>query len=106
MISIGAFRSVGAMIAGGFCVALSTAAFAYTPEQQQACSGDAMRLCGEFVPDVDRITMCMEQKKAQLTPVCRAQFGPPPRVMMRPERDGRGRPINLKPRKPHKRHHH
>jgi hypothetical protein len=42
--------------------ALTSASFAYTPEQQQRCQGDAMRLCGEFVPDVDRITACMIAK--------------------------------------------
>ena len=54
--------------------------FAYTPEQQQACTPDAMRLCGEFVPNVDAITACMIQKKAQLSPQCAAFFrrGPEP----------------------------
>ncbi len=56
------------------------AGFAYTPEQQQACSPDAMRLCGDFVPNVDAITACMIQKKAQLSPQCRVFFrqGPEP----------------------------
>ena len=63
------------------------AGFAYTPEQQQACSPDAMRLCGEFVPNVDAITACMIQKKAQLSPQCRVFF-----------RDGpEGQPVSLKP---------
>jgi len=54
--------------------------FAYTQEEQQACSPDAMRLCGEFVPNVDAITACMIQKKAQLSPQCKAFFrqGPEP----------------------------
>ena len=47
---------------------------AYTPEQEQACSGDAMRICGAFVPDVDRITACMIQNKSQLSPPCRVFF--------------------------------
>ena len=56
------------------------AGFAYTPEQQQACSPDAMRLCGDFVPNVDAITACMIQKKAQLSPQCKVYFrqGPEP----------------------------
>lgn len=48
--------------------------FAYTPEEQQACSPDAMRLCGEFVPNVDAITACMVRKKAQLSPPCAVFF--------------------------------
>ncbi len=55
-------------------VAPSPAAAQGTPEQQQACQPDAMRLCGEFVPDVERITACMVKKRAQLSPACRAVF--------------------------------
>ena len=54
--------------------ALTSASYAYTPEQQQLCQGDAMRLCGEFIPDVDRITACMIAKKSQLSEGCRAVF--------------------------------
>ena len=58
--------------------ALTSASYAYTPEQQQLCQGDAMRLCGEFIPDVDRITACMIAKKSQLSEGCRAVFGGEP----------------------------
>ena len=68
--------------------------FAYTPEQQQACTPDAMRLCGEFVPNVDAITACMIQKKAQLSPQCAAFFRRGPE----PGEEGRaGAPTNIKP---------
>src|SRR5690242_18967136 len=50
------------------------AARSYTPEQQEACSGDAMQLCASEIPDIDRITACMVRNKAQLSPPCRAQF--------------------------------
>jgi hypothetical protein len=33
-----------------------------------------MRLCSEFVPDVDRITACMIKKRIRLSPPCRAVF--------------------------------
>src|SRR5438445_10313508 len=72
----------GLMLAVALSVAIWPAAGqAYTPEQEQACSGDAMQLCGEFVPDVDRITACMIRKKSQLSAGCRAYFrqGPDPR---------------------------
>lgn len=45
-----------------------------TPEQRRACRKDAMRLCREFVPNVEKITTCMEANKAQLSPACRTQF--------------------------------
>ena len=42
----------------------STDGQAYTPEQQQACTGDAFRLCSSDIPDVDRITACMIRNNA------------------------------------------
>jgi hypothetical protein len=56
------------------CSALPNAGYAYTPEQQQACQGDAFRLCGPEIPDVDRVTACMVQKKSQLSPACAVYF--------------------------------
>ncbi|NEW87664.1 hypothetical protein DU475_10370 [Rhodopseudomonas sp. WA056] len=70
---------------------VATGALAYTAEQQQACTGDAMRLCGAFVPDVDRITVCMIRNKAQLTAGCRAHFGATP-VAMRAGKAARSKP--------------
>ncbi len=58
----------------------SDRAAAYTPEQQQACTDDAMRLCGNFVPDVDQITACMIRNKAQLSQRCAVYFQPAPRA--------------------------
>ena len=73
------------------------AGFAYTPEQQQACTPDAMRLCGEFVPNVDAITACMIQKKAQLSPQCRAFFRQGPE----PGEARAGKPTNIAPKASH-----
>ena len=53
---------------------LTTASFAYTQEQQQLCSGDAMRLCSSEIPDVDRVTACMVAKRAQLSDGCKSVF--------------------------------
>lgn len=53
---------------------LASAAQAYTPEQQQACTGDAFRLCGSEIPNIDRITVCMIRHKARLSPGCRVYF--------------------------------
>jgi hypothetical protein len=79
-----------------FASVLSTSALAYTPEQEQACTPDAMRLCGAYIPDVDRITACMIARKSQLSPECGRFFrgGPQPVAA--------GEPINIKPvvRKP------
>ena len=36
------------------------------------CTGDALRLCGHEVPNVQRITACMVRLRAQVSPGCRA----------------------------------
>ena len=46
-----------------------------TQAQRDACTGDAMRLCGDFIPDAGRVGACLNSKKAQLSPPCRAVFG-------------------------------
>ena len=57
------------------CALLSLPAAAQgTPEQRAACEGDAQRLCGQYIPDVNRITACMSQKRRYLSPRCRAVF--------------------------------
>jgi hypothetical protein len=71
---------------------------AYTPEQQQACSDDAFRLCSAEIPDVDRVTVCMVRNKSQLSPGCRVYFGPEPEVT--PVAAGRPMSIKPAPRKP------
>ena len=53
---------------------LSTAGHAYTQDEQAACTGDAFRICGAEIPDVDRVTACMVRNKAQLSPACRVFF--------------------------------
>lgn len=77
----GAFRFGPVFAAALLASVFSTSAFAYTAEQQQACTPDAMRLCGNYIPDVDRITACMIARMSQLSPECRRFFraGPEPR---------------------------
>jgi hypothetical protein len=92
-------RSVqfGLMLAMGLSVSLwCSPGRAYTPEQQQACTPDAFRLCSSEIPDVDRVTACMIRNKSQLSPGCRAFFrsGPEPsEVVAAPA----GRPMAIKP---------
>ncbi|WP_342738125.1 hypothetical protein [Bradyrhizobium sp. B117] len=96
------FRFRQSMAAAGLALALAVlvqpgSGFAYTPEQQQACTPDAMRLCGEFVPNVDAITACMIQRKSQLSPQCAVFFR---RGAERGEAAAprAGRPTNVAPR--------
>jgi len=45
---------------------------AFSSEAQQMCTGDAMRLCSSEIPNIPRIRACMVQKKAEVSPGCRA----------------------------------
>ncbi len=45
-----------------------------TPQQQQACTPDVMRLCNQFVPDVAKITVCMSHNRANISQACRDAF--------------------------------
>ena len=63
----------------GFSVALLNPAFSQqqypgTMEQQLACTPDVFRLCGEQIPDVNRIVACLRQNTPQLSGRCRAVF--------------------------------
>ena len=94
-----ALRFKTSMAAATLAMALAVllqpgAGFAYTQEEQQACTPDAMRLCGEFVPNVDAITACMIRKKAQLSPQCRVFFRPGPE----PGEMRAGKPTNIAPK--------
>jgi hypothetical protein len=42
-----------------------------TDAERQACTPDAMRLCGNVVPDIARTTACMKANFARLSPECR-----------------------------------
>jgi hypothetical protein len=94
-----AFRFGKSVLAATAGVALAVMiqpgiSFAYTQEEQQACTPDAMRLCGEFVPNVDAITACMIKKKAQLSPQCKPFFRQGPE----PGEARAGKPVNIAPK--------
>ncbi len=42
-----------------------------SPDAQQACTPDAMRLCSDVIPDVAKVTACMHAKYSQLSQPCR-----------------------------------
>jgi len=105
---LGGFMSVvrsrgfqfGLMLATVLSVSiLPTTSHAYTPEEQQACSNDAFRLCSAEIPDVDRVTVCMIRNKSQLSPGCRVFFKPGPEEATPVEA---GRPLSIRPSHPRK----
>ena len=66
-----------------------------TMEQQMACTPDVWRLCGDQIPDVNRIVACLQRNTPNLSSSCRAVFesnnseprpqaAPPPRGRVAP----------------------
>jgi hypothetical protein len=90
MVSILSARKL--VLATALMGAMTGSALAYTAEQEQLCTGDAMRLCSAYIPDVDSISTCMQRQYSQLSPGCKSVFRP----MAEPTRGG-GKPTNLSP---------
>jgi hypothetical protein len=91
---------LGLLFAAALAVVMQPAAsWAYTQEEQAACSGDAFRLCGSEIPDVDRVTACMVAKKSELSPGCRTYFRPGPEDSASAPA---GRPMSVRPATSHK----
>jgi hypothetical protein len=45
-------------------------AVAQSSDAASLCTGDVMRLCSEFIPDADRIVVCLRAKRRQLSSPC------------------------------------
>jgi hypothetical protein len=69
---------LGAALSVAVSIMALNGAFAQqgTPEQQAACQPDVMRLCGNFIPDVDRIVACLKYNEPNLNPACHDVFFP------------------------------
>ena len=69
--------AIGAALACG--LAASPAAAQNYPDRpgmtaEQACQGDAFRLCERFVPDRNTTGACLRRNKRALSPECRVFF--------------------------------
>ncbi len=57
---------------------LQSEAFAQgTPQQREACTPDAFRLCTAYMPDPGRVEACLRASGPRLSPHCYAVFFPP-----------------------------
>jgi hypothetical protein len=45
-------------------------------EERAACTPDVLRLCSIEIPNVDHILVCLNVKKASLSPACKAVLTP------------------------------
>jgi len=51
-------------------------AAAQASDAADRCTPDVMRLCSEFIPDADRIVVCLKAKRRQLSPSCMSALTP------------------------------
>jgi hypothetical protein len=60
-------------------IALSALCLAFAPlgakadeqSDQQACMNDALTICGQFVPDRDKVGACLFSNRSRISPACR-----------------------------------
>ena len=53
-----------------------TPAFAQgTPEQREACEGDANRVCEAYIPDAVAIERCLRAHAGSISAACKAELG-------------------------------
>jgi hypothetical protein len=55
-------------------VPIAFAQHAGTPQEQQACSRDASRLCRKDLGNDDAVQACLQQHRARLSAPCRRVF--------------------------------
>jgi len=63
--------SIALAFAASFSALSSTASFAFSADAQAQCTGDAMRLCSDEIPNIPKITACMYKHRADLSTGCR-----------------------------------
>jgi hypothetical protein len=64
--------TVALALVASFCAMSSSASFAFSAEAQKMCTGDAFRLCSSEIPNIPKITACMQKHRADLSTGCRA----------------------------------
>jgi hypothetical protein len=47
------------------------AARADAQQDQQACMNDAMTVCGQFIPDRERVAACLFTNRSRISEACR-----------------------------------
>jgi hypothetical protein len=95
---------LGAALSAAVSMMGQSGAFAQqgTPEQQAACQPDVMRLCGNFIPDVDRNVACLKYNEPNLNPACHDVMFPyvpeEPKPKARPKAKPKPKPKKTEPR--------
>ena len=74
--------AAGALLAGLALAASAQPAAAQAANAADLCTPDVMRLCSEFIPDADRIVVCLKAKRRELSRECRDVLSPRARRRM------------------------
>jgi len=67
-------RHVAVVALVGFGFVANAQAYEITAQQRAACTGDAFRLCGSAIPNVEAVKACMIANKSKLSAGCLAAF--------------------------------
>ena len=59
---------------GAVLVAAPASAESLDAEKRRLCTGDAMRLCMNEIPNVELVTICMRKQKDNLSEGCKSVF--------------------------------
>jgi hypothetical protein len=70
-------------------VAAPLPAIAYTQEDIEACTPDAMRLCQQAFPNESRVVLCLVKNRRQLNAACTMAFNRARSVIATSERAAR-----------------
>jgi hypothetical protein len=61
-------------VLAGIAFAAPAPGQSYTDEERQACEADAFKLCGQAIPDQERVKACLISNMSKLSPACRRMF--------------------------------
>lgn len=76
---LGVFTAAALISSGGAALAQQG-----SEAQREACTPDAFRLCGQFIPDAERIEGCLRAAGPRLSPACYVVFNPPEPTRQKP----------------------
>ena len=73
--------TAGIRLTAGLAPGLLTLAMAVSPPRaaaetaREACTNDALKLCSDTIPDVNKTKDCLAHNRTSLSPLCKAAFG-------------------------------
>jgi hypothetical protein len=65
-------KTYAALALATFCITLAPATLrADSQDDQNACMNDAFSVCGQFIPDRERVGNCLRANRSRISPACR-----------------------------------